>query len=134
MRGDPTVVRHRSMANPENAAVRQFDDRVVGFVGGGNLLAPDQVVAGAYDRRASSLASKVDDFGEQHAGFYGRRVEAIHVDITAVADDEPLFAIEEAKSLRHVVQCAVEAACDLSRVGLLLQRNYFGVSRAFAFA
>src|SRR5205814_1056967 len=50
------------------------------------------------------------------AGLYALRVETVHVDVAAVADDQALIGIEEAQPLRHIIQRGFKAQ--------ILRRNY----------
>ena len=101
--------------------------------GNSETPAPFQVFVAGHGGKASRLEPEIDDFGKAHPGLHAVGGQIIHVDITAVAHDQPLLAVEEAKSLRHVVECGVETVGDRACLGLLLPRGHLGRSRPPAF-
>ena len=108
MGGNPAAVGHRPMANLEGAPVAQFDDAVGGFGRHRNVGAPVQVFLPGHRGKAARLETHVDDFGQRRAGAdaVGRKI--VHVDIAVVAHDQPMGGVEEAQSLRHVVDRGIE--------------------------
>ena len=134
MRRHPATIRHRPVANPENAAICQFDDGVVLLLADDKLIAPGEVFVHGHRGMASRLKPQGDDLLEEHAGSDAVRRQIVHVDVAAVADDQPLLAVEEAKPLRHVVERRIETVGDLARLGLFRKRCDLGVSRPLAFA
>ena len=134
VRRHPAAIRHRPMANPENAAVCQFDNGVVLLRADDKLLAPGEIFFRGHRRMASRLKSQVDDLPERDAGFDAVQRQIVHIDVAAIADDQPLLTVEEAKPLRHVVERRIETVGDLARLGLFRECCDLGASRPLAFA
>ncbi len=130
---DPATIRHRPVANLENAAVRQFDDGVVHLFSGDEVVAPPKVFVFGHGGKASRLEPQLDDLAQKRTWLYALRRQTVHVEVAPIAHDQSLLAIEEAKALRHVVEGGVEAVSNLARLRLLVQRRDLGGSRAPAF-
>ena len=120
VRGNPAAVGHRPMANLEGAAVLQFDDAVGGLVGYRNVGAPVQVFIPRHLGKAAGFKAQVDDFGQRGAGADAVARKFIHIDVLVVAHDQPMGGVEEAQSLRHVVDRRIELQMPDPQVFLLL--------------
>ena len=59
--------------------------------------------------KAPDFETKVNDLAQRNPGADTLRVEAVHLDVAAVAHDQPLRSVEEAQPLRHVIERGVEA-------------------------
>ena len=129
---DPAAIRHRAVADLKNATVGQFDHGVVRLLADREAVAPIEVFVFGHGGEASRLEPQIDDLSQQHAWPHALRWQIVHVEVAAIADDEPLLAIEEAQALRHIVERGVEAAGDLARLRLLVKGSHLGSSCAFA--
>ena len=61
-----------------------------------------------HGRKAAGLEPQVDDLDQRHPGADTLRRDIVHLDIAVVADDQAVVGVEEAQSLRHVVDGGVE--------------------------
>ena len=112
MRCQPSAVRHRLVDDLNRASVGRRDDHGVtmGDVAHHQL----DVLIDVADERAGILAMG-DHLAEAAARLHDFGREAVHFEISPVADDEMLLRVEQQEALRHVVDGGVEA--------LLLQRQ-----------
>ena len=112
MGGEPAAGRAGLVLDLDQAAVGGLDDVALDA----SDAVQDVVAIGidvAVER--AGVGAVLDHVAEIDAGFHHRGREPIHVDVAAVADDEPLVLVEHEQALGHRVHRGVEP--------LLLQRD-----------
>ena len=103
---DPATADDRTVGDLDRPPVCRVDDDHVLVPGVAQGIAAILIEVAA--ERAGRLAMR-DRFAERAAGLDDVGRQSVHLDVAAVADDQPFRGIEHQQSLRHVVDRSVEA-------------------------
>jgi hypothetical protein len=119
MGGDPSAARHRLVDQRNDAAVGRLDDLARGVALrdlGQQLGAIAFRISGEVPRRLAAL----EEVAQQDPGLHLIGRQAIHLDVTLIAHDEPGIGVEHAQPLRHVVERRIEQLVLILKLLLVL--------------
>ena len=104
----PAAVRHRPVDDGDHASAGGFDfrgDRLALRHGGDQPLPVFLWIA----RKAAVGDAEFEQAGERAARLHDLVGELVQIHVAAIADDQPLVAVEHAQALRHVVDSDAHA-------------------------
>jgi hypothetical protein len=101
--GDPAAALDRLVGDGDDAPVAQFIDGAVGLVAIDLGEAGLDIFAGRLGGTAGGH-SGLENRPQRRPGTHFIGAQPIHLQVTRIADDEPLLAVEHAQAMRHVFQ------------------------------
>ncbi len=119
VRGHPPSMHHRLVHDGDDAAIGELLDLGAGYGLAGGFEALLQILVGIVAAEEALGDAALDDLAERRARRRKVFRQAVHLDVTVIADHEPLVLVEHAQSLRHVPQRRIEAPVLLDQVGLV---------------